>query len=364
MLTASGLLVGFAFAAKVADESTYVINVCGHDSVGLPLARSMNSVDAEYIEHHGVDNLIIPISLSEPKKTKRGDYAYCVDVVVHTILIKRCSPGHHLFQHLTEKLVALSIDWIQSEYGVQLRPRTCHMVGNPLYFADTIETPKSMAEVMKHAAELFQRKSSGSEAHCQEEQVIPDALNVMKAEATASPQPLIREVVSTPVIKKGFLVDGNARLYGPDGSGECSAKAPDSLAHIPQSLRERCQIIDTRNMGQFTGFPPETLKSDNTMQKVNPFNKPVTPTAASQKSDGADWSNFSMERTAEKMIVRFPLPDGVVSLRDIDLSATTDTLEINGSVIHLPVPIVADDVRAKLVKATRNLVVTCMIDFS
>ncbi|CAG9572853.1 conserved hypothetical protein [Leishmania major strain Friedlin] len=365
MLTVSGLMVGFAFAAKTADEScTYVVNVCGHDSVGPPLARSMNAVDAEYVEHHGVDNLIIPISVSEPKETKRGDYAYCVDVVVHTLLIKKCSRGHRLLEHLTEKLVTLSIEWIRSECGVQLLPRSCRIAGNPLYFDDTVDTPKSIASIIENAAELLQRKSNSSNSRKDEQDTIPDALNLRKAQVPESKQPLIREVISTPAIKKGFLVDGNARLYGPDGSSEGSSKAPDPLAHIPESLRERCRIIDTRNMEGLTASPAKTMKSVDKTANTHTSGTFVAPTSEPQGKDEANWARFSIERTGEKVIVRFLAPDSVSSLHDIDLSATKDTLEINGSVTQLPVPIVTDDVRAKFVKATRILVVTCLIDVS
>ncbi|GET88037.1 hypothetical protein, conserved [Leishmania tarentolae] len=365
MLTATGLLVGFAFSASTADESAiYIVNVCGHDSVGLPLARSMNTVDSEYVDNHGVDNLIIPICVSEPKETKSGEYKYCVDVVVHTLLIKRCSPGHHLLQHLTERLVTLSIEWIRNECGVQLLPRSCQIAGNPFYFADTFGPSKSMASIIEHATELFQRKSSSSDSQKGEQVTIPDALNLMKKQAPERKQPLIREVISTPAIKKGFLANGNARLYGPDGSSEGSGKTLDHLAHIPQSLREKCRIIDTRNMEEFTPPPAKTVKSVDKAPNMHFSGMAAKPASDPQKKDEPNWSRFSVERTGEKIIVRFLVPDSVSSLHDIDLSATKDTLEINGSVTQLPVPIVTDDVRAKFVKATRTLVVTCLIDLS
>ncbi|KAG5480618.1 hypothetical protein LSCM1_06322 [Leishmania martiniquensis] len=365
MLTASGLLIGFAFAAKTADESSsYIVNICGHDSVGPPLARSMNTVEDDYVEHHGVDNLIIPLSVSEPKETKSRDYAYSVDVVVHTLLIKKCRPGHHLFQHLTEKLVALSIEWVQKECGVQLLLRTCRIAGNPFYFSDIIDTSESMAEFVKHAADLLQMKSASTESRAEEDENIPDALNLAKAQVPERKQPLIREVVPSQAIKKGFLVDGNARLYGPDGSCEGSGKRPDPLSHIPPSLREKCRIIDTRNMGQLSVVPPKTPNSDGKASKPHSSSAPGTSNAGPRGKNEANWSRFVIERTEGNLIIRFSLPENVVSLRDIDLSATTGTLEINGSVTQLPVPIVADEVRAKLVKATRTLVVTCPIDVS
>ncbi|CBZ25818.1 conserved hypothetical protein [Leishmania mexicana MHOM/GT/2001/U1103] len=365
MLTASGLMVGFAFAASTVDEScSYVVNVCGHDSVGLPLARSMNAVDAEYVEHHGVDNLIIPISVSEPKETKSGDYAYCVDVVVHTLLIKKCCPGHRLLQHLTEKLVTLSIEWIRNECGVQLLPRSCRIAGNPFYFGDTVDTSKSVASIIEQAAGLLQRKSSSSDSRKDEQDTIPEALNLLKAQVPECKQPLIREVISTPGIKKGFLVDGNARLYSPEGSSEGSGKAPDPLAHIPESLRERCQIIDTRRMEELTAPPAKTPKSVDKTPSLHTSGTVAAPTSEPKRKDEANWTRFSIERTGEKVIIRFLVPDSVGSLHDIDLSATKDTLEINGSVTQLPVPIVTDDVRAKFVKATRILIVTCLIDLS
>ncbi|KAK7197944.1 pre-RNA processing PIH1/Nop17 [Novymonas esmeraldas] len=365
MRTPSGLLVGFAFAAKTVDESsTYVVNVCGHDSVGPPLARSMEAVNSEYVEHHGVDNLILPISVSEPRKTKHREYSYCVDVVVHTMLIVKCVPHHHLFQHLTEKLVVLALEWIQSECGVKLLPRTCQRVGNPFYFADVVETPRSLAEAVKEAAELLQRKPTASDAQQGEpESHIPDALNVTRAPAPEPRQPLIREVIATPAIKRGFLVDGGARLYGPEGSGEGRGKPLDPLAHIPQSLRDKCKVIDTRDMGEFSSSVNTHASQQETATKASPTRRCCSTPPTEQRADAkGEWTRLSMQQSDGSLVCRFAVPESIVSLRDVELSATSDALEINGTVVELPVSICSDGVRAKFVKHTRTLVVTCSID--
>lgn len=361
MLTCSGLLIGFAFAAESADETTtYIVNVCGHDSVGLPLARNMDAGTADYVEHHGIDNLIVPISVSEPQRTRSPEYAFCVDVVVHTLLIKKCTRGHHLFEHLTEKLLRLALEWIQTECGVQLLSRTCRLVGNPFYFAERSDAPKSVSDFMKLAADVLQKKSEVATAASTVQDPIPDALNLAKSEAPTRRQPLIQEVVSTPGIRKGFLTGGGARLYGPEGSKEGTGKAPDPLAHIPQSLRDKCRVIDTRNLGELGGVSAPASMDPSASKAALSAARTQAPAA----SLASRWSDCSFEQKDGKIVARFAVPDSFTSLHDVELSATRDALEIDGTVTRLPVPIVTDDVKARFVKSTRSLVVTCVIDVS
>jgi hypothetical protein len=363
MLTGSGLLIGFAYKAYAADEATtYVVNVCGHDSVGPPLAKSMNTVDDDYIEHNGVDNLIIPISVSEPMRTVKGNFAFCVDVVVHTVLIKKCTPKHHLFQHLTEKLLVLSMEWVQRECGVQLTRKGCAILGNPCYFSDVKGNGKDLEEVVRMAAELLKKDSANQMKDQETSTQLPDSLTLKKGERKESKRPYVQEVITSPGLKKGFLDDGKARLYGPEGSSEGLGKPPDPLAHIPESLRSKCRIIDTRNMEQ-------SLQQTAKGHEKSAAEPTLVPTAIQNASasgcsntEAAYWKEASFEKVGKALVVRFPVPEGVTSLRDVDLSATENTLEINGTVTKLPVSIDTDGVRAKFVRVSRVLVVTCPVD--
>ncbi|KPI89745.1 hypothetical protein ABL78_1125 [Leptomonas seymouri] len=364
MLTPSGLLVGFAYKALAVDETTlYVVNVCGHDSVGLPLARSMNAVGDNYIEHNGVDNLIIPISVGDPKPTTKGEFAFCIDVVVHTILIKKCISGHHLYQHLTEKLLNLSMEWVQRECGIQLLRKGCAVLGNPYYFASVKADMESLEKAMKMAAELLKSKEDqdreGDEVVSQH---LPDALKMKSNKPKESTKPLIQEVIASPGIKKGFLNSGSVRLYGPGGSSEGSGKAPDPLAHIPESLRSKCKIIDTRNMEQSLGQAAPSLEMPAATSTSQPKKAQEESTVHRGNLTNSQWKEVSFEQTDNTLVVRFTVPDGIASLRDVDLSATANALEINGVVTQLPVMVITDGVRAKFVKASRMLVVTCPID--
>ncbi|KPA82952.1 hypothetical protein ABB37_02697 [Leptomonas pyrrhocoris] len=364
MLTPFGLLVGFAYKAFAADGTTlYVVNVCGHDSVGLPLARSMNAVDDNYIEHNGVDNLIIPISVSEPKQTTKAEFAFCIDVVVHTVLIKKCVSGHHLYRHLTEKLLALSLEWVRSEWGVQLLRESCILLGNPYYFSDVKADAKSLKEVMKMAAELLDTKESQSRKGVEDASThLPDALNLKNHEPKESKKPLIQEVISSPGIKKGFLNGRNARLYGPEGSSEGTGKMPDPLAHIPESLRNKCKIVDTRNMEQSFGKETKSQEVPATTSTSHSYQAQKEHNANCDKLTNSKWKKVAFEQSNEKLVVRFVVPEDITSLHDVDLSATEKVLEINGVATQLPVRIVTDGVRAKFVKASHVLVVTCPID--
>lgn len=361
MLTPSGLLVGFAFKAFAADETTlYVVNVCGHDSVGLPLARSMNTVDESYVEHNGVDNLIIPISVSEPRRASKGDFAFCIDVVVHTMLIEKCTPAHHLYRHLTEKLLVLAMEWVQTECGVQLLRQGCCVLSNPFYYSDVQKEEKSMDRVMKMAAELLKAQTEASSTEENKNSTfLPNELNLKNDTSKGTKKPLIQEVIASPGLKKGFLNNKNTRLYGPEGSAEGTGKTPDPLAHIPESLRNKCRIIDTRALDQTPSATsdaqhvPAAVKTEATESQATA----ASPSAAVRGS--AAFKALSFDQAAGKLMVRFAVPEEFTSLRDVDLSATANTLEIDGAVTQLPVCIDADGVRAKFVKASRTLVVTC-----
>lgn len=60
--------IGFAFKVNTVNELTrFIVNVYGNDDVGLPLARNMNAIDDTYLDRFGIENLVIPISVSEAK---------------------------------------------------------------------------------------------------------------------------------------------------------------------------------------------------------------------------------------------------------------------------------------------------------
>lgn len=362
MLTPSGLLIGFAFQAYAADESTlYVVNVCGHDSVGPPLAKSMNPVDDTYIEHNGIDNLIVPISVSEPKRLSTGGFTFCIDVVVHTLLIKKCVSGHHLYQHLTEKLLVLSIEWVQTECGVQLLRQSCLLLGDPYYYSDVKRAVKSEDEILRMAAELLKEKKKPQRSEKELTSHLPDALNVSKDGMRVSSRPLIQEVVASPGLKKGFLKNGSAKLYGPHGSSEGSGKTPDPLSHIPESLRSKCKIIDTRDLDR----PCDVLTASADVSATPgglPRNKVSDAlTGSPMEYEQDEWRKGTVEQRESMLVVYFTVPDDVLTISDIDLSVSDKALGIDGVVTQLPVSIVTDSVRAKFVKRTRRLSVTCQI---
>lgn len=357
MIAPSGLDVGFAFKAKAKDgTSLFIVNVCGHDSVGFPLARNMNEVDQDYIQRYGVDNLIIPISVSEPKKTKDPDYSYCIDVVVHTFLVQMCVKGSHLYEHLIEKLSCLAIEWIQKECGVQLILSSCQLMGNPLYYSEVLPGERAIEDMLHMAQKLFTagQKTSGAPPEADN---IPDELRLNNEKASKK-KPVIQEVISTPGMKKGFLSNGGVQLYGPEGTIEGSGKAPDPLAHIPESLLKRCQVIDTRGMeGGATGSGIANIESAPTSAAATTEESCFDSTKDANRP--LEWPVMSMVRADNKIIVRFSAPNGTASLSDACLSISNNCIELNGYETKVPEKLDPDNVQAKFVKSTRTLVVTC-----
>ncbi|EPY33489.1 hypothetical protein AGDE_08258 [Angomonas deanei] len=346
----AALVDGFCFAAKASDEVTnYVVNVCGHESVGKPLSRSMDEVDEKYLDEFGVDNLVIPISVGVPQKIEKEGVDYVVDVVMHPWITERCRKPSRLLNHFVARIIALSLDWIKTECGVTLVEKTCRFIGTQ-YFGS--KTKKANEQSVKEAMEMFDKfLKEVKKDQPETEAPIPSDLKVSANRNEKPNKPLVQELPQTTTgIKKGFL-NGKQSLYGPEGSKEGDGPKYDPLGHIPESLRNKCKIIDTTKLGEPSNV---SVAQKSAPQKASPPPPPpqvekVLPPPKEEKSK-QDWILQSLTVESKIIVVEFCLAEHVAEKPPVDLEATEHTLELNDLVTDLPLPIDSDEVTAKFVK--------------
>ncbi|KAG8342777.1 putative pre RNA processing PIH1 Nop17 [Trypanosoma vivax] len=351
MLSTTKIEPGFCFESKAFDEKTLcVVNVCGHDSVGRALAKNMEVIPDSYLDDYGLDNLIIPISVGQPRKLSKK-YDISIDVVVHSSLVQRCVKSNRLFDHYVTRLTTLAIDWILQEAGIRLNTRTCRLIPGKKYFeSDTYNISQKLSEIAKTIemgmkGELNEQKDSSVEAleskfRCTNQQISSETKR----------SPLITEVPASTGIKKGFLND--ARLYGADGSSECSKPPPDPLMHIPEGLRKKCQIVDTRKLENGSSLP---LKSPLSMSTSN--DQPTC--AGSLAKPISEWSVESLNQVGGEIVIHLKPPNFVKSIKDVDLEASPECIDINKTTVSLPCRIDVNGVSAKFLKSSMVLVVRC-----
>ncbi|KEG13096.1 hypothetical protein DQ04_01221130 [Trypanosoma grayi] len=348
-----GAEAGFCFETVATDGKTVVVvNVCGHSSVGMALAKNMDAVTESYLDEHGVDNLIVPISVGSPVKCKDKKYAYVVDVVVHPFLTRRCVKSHHLFEHFITRLTNLAIEWILQECGMRLNVRGCRLIPDKAY----VESGKeAMHQMLSELAKTFEKetKCESVSTEANETASLPEKLklNASLKETETKRSPLISEMPVSSGIRKGFL--NEARLYGEGGSKECNQPPPDPLLHFPEGLRKKCQVIDTRQLVSTTTQAPETTSM---VSKNEGFK---APHPSPSKEPVQQWSVESVRCGETEIVVRLKPPLGVKSMKDVDLTASPDSIEVGETDVKLPRTISVDDVSAKFLKSSMTMIVTC-----
>jgi hypothetical protein len=442
-----GVEIGYALKTMAIDGATKVfINICGHPSVGLPLTRSMDPIPSpEYLDVHGVDNLVIPISVGDPDFFNASDAhaqkMVIIDVVVHVELTRRAAAGTNPRRDdLVSKLSTLAVQWVQQEAGLQIDKRTIKRlenvkykerpkrpqprVGEPL---DPKEAQQLEERIMRRTEDLYQNllKESESMAHLSAvpptEQgaglCLPSELKVNTASNPplgSKRAPMIVELGNsekkTPLIKKGFLNNAKTHLYGEEGTpeGVLPEGAGDPLGHIPKSLREKCKIIDTCIGAEAKPVPaPPEISGEEFLSQLSAVDaamrgtdpndarkmmrammneanslrekesRPVCPTSVAVQhvengatvendeplvapSEASGWSAASVQE-GSTLVIRLSCPPEVVRIADIDLNIDETRIDVdNGAFVYtLPVHIVVDSAKAKYVKATRTLIVTC-----
>lgn len=378
----AGYSAGFCFSAEAADGTTrFIVNVCGHPSIEPPLSRSMDAVPESFLDTHGLDNLIVPISVSPPRKCHGVKADYVVDVVVHPSVTARCLPSHRLSQHFLDKLTPLSLEWILQETGARLNGRTCKLLGVAQYVrggdekkggqsaAPDVEEIIRMAAEMANKAAVAAAEAGGATASAAADATdndaassLPPELRVTKEDAPAKKKKMVQEVIANPGIKKGFLNDNKKPLYGPNGTSEGSKPLYDPLSVIPESLRQKCRIIDTRE--------PAVKKSsgdDLLPTPPSPAQAPAPPapsalapsTASSAPPPSSKWTFVSAETAKGEIMVSFQTTAEKCKVSDVDLFVDGDFLEVDGYRVKMPSAFDEESLRAKFVKSTKTLQVTC-----
>ncbi|KAH9589123.1 PIH1 [Trypanosoma melophagium] len=357
MPSAAGVEAGFCFESLAEDKETLVVvNVCGHSSVGMALAKNMEPVPETYLDEYGLDNLIIPISVGPPQKYEGKKYNFVIDVAIHPSLTQRCVKSHHLFEHFVTRLTTLAIDWILQESGIRLNARYSRLFPDRKYFENSNENIRRIfSEIAKTVEKEIKKEGIQEKNH--EESFLPpelqldDSKNVTKTKRT----PLVTEMPKSSGIRKGFL--NNAQLYGSKGSSECNLPQPDPLLHLPEKLRNKCQVIDTRQLNSMT---TSTERKSSASTSKTPENKGSEITISDvSKEHSRQWTVLSVNCSEKEIVVRLYPPSGVTSMKDVNLTVTSDTIEVDNTLVQLPKSIAMDDVSAKFLKSSMTMIVTC-----
>lgn len=328
----NSMQTGFCLQGKCLDDKTVLlINVRGDESVGLPLTKNMDPIPSPaFIDHHGIDNLIVPIAVGDP--IQLADNSYAVDVVIHSEIISRVRPTHHLYDHLLSKVTTLVLQWVAQETGLRVNPKTVQLLPNPPAPIQKKQTMPSYDDLKKAAEDL----KAVLKEHKTEETSASPFLFEEKETKPQSSKPLIQEVTAASGLKKGFLAQSKGTLYGAQGSSEGNPpKAADPLSFMPESLRERCKIVDTRVPNQVASAP-----------KAGP--KPL-------------WSHEIEEYDSHITVKIYP-PPYVMSAADLDdISITRSGISINYDqyVVRLDRDFDSDNASAKFNKKQHVLLVTC-----
>ncbi|CCW64733.1 unnamed protein product [Phytomonas sp. EM1] len=346
---------GFCFSGVAIDERTkYIVNVCGNDALEKPLAKNMTPVPEQYLDERGIDNLIIPISVSDPLKLSASDYDYCIDVVVHSSVVSRCRKEHPLFEHFISRLIELSVEWIQKECGAVVQLKTCKPRDLNLFIPKGTSTgaPDPLIE-LKRAAEalsIASQKMASSEDN--ENIPIPDSLHCgATSKGTKGSSPLIQEVISNKGVQKGFLLQPKGRLYGEGGSSEGEGKVYDQLSHIPESLRKRCKVVNASELSSsIANVTPAAPAPRPSPRHIDPLSKPAR-----------EWKLLSLDHAENHVTVRLKPSDAILRLAEVDLSVTKQAIDVDSYHVDLPCMVDMDNVKAKYIKSSNVLLLTCSV---
>ena len=279
---------GFCFSVRLLDKDStkLFVNVCGHPDCGLPQTKSGQDILPELLDKQGIDNLAIPIDVSqvirEPsERDPKVDVAF-VDVVVSDAITNRCYPDHHFYQHFTERLTALALHWVKQETGLMLDMKTVKLLQNvKRKLGNKTKASESVARKANEMYEEMLRKQEEKDKEAaQEAAKLPDHFNLRAkpqagaasgvstgepqkggstdatpSAAPAKKKPMVVELDGAgnevkskeTAVKRGFLNQPNIKPLYPEGGtpeGNLPDGAGDPLGYLPKSLRSKVKTID------------------------------------------------------------------------------------------------------------------------
>mmetsp|Transcript_36636 Transcript_36636/g.114384 ORF Transcript_36636/g.114384 Transcript_36636/m.114384 type:complete len:381 (-) Transcript_36636:929-2071(-) len=272
---------GLVVKTKDVKGKKIFINLVMHDIVKMPVDVNMCEVAREHIAERGLSNLRVPLDVSDPRDTedKRGDKATAIDVMFNTFLLDRAMHGQGEIEgvptriYFQQELASLAIKDVEDVLKVGIDRNNfkilkCNYKGGakpePFPYVEGAwdkQQESSKASTRKRATGasegLTGPLSSNPPPIKKDDIAISEAIDADEICAVST----TRKKPSN-VVKKGFLMgDGAGKLYKNDdgtyGSNE-QAGAIDSseqmrqqqLAHLPESLRKKCAIVDTTKMSK------------------------------------------------------------------------------------------------------------------
>ena len=246
------------------------VNVCSHPRIDPVCGANLLPVSEEHLDTWGLGNARVPLLVGPTRAMLDSDGrdATAVDVLFHPAVVRRALTGGKSVtkEHFRDYLMDIATKNILEDHGIALAPgRTV-----PLEVAK-YKGPSGENKDNTHAFPVF---PEGEAAPSPPEEPAPmtatsersspsSSLSSSSGRASSGSSVRSESRNATPAsdarasstrarsMKKGFLSAGgkgeNAELY-PDGSAEGIPKPGeqyDPLGHIPESVRNKCHVIDT-----------------------------------------------------------------------------------------------------------------------
>ena len=246
------------------------VNVCSHPRIDPVCGANLQPVSEEHLDTWGLGNARVPLLVGPTRAMLDSDGrdATAVDVLFHPAVVRRALTGGKSVtkEHFRDYLMDIATKNILEDHDIALAPgRTV-----PLEVAK-YKGPNGENKDNTHAFPVF--PEGGAEPSPPEEPAPMTATSERSSPSSslssssggASSGSSVRSQSrnATPAsdarasstrarsMKKGFLSAGgkgeSAELY-PDGSAEGIPKPGeqyDPLGHIPESVRNKCHVIDT-----------------------------------------------------------------------------------------------------------------------
>jgi hypothetical protein len=235
------LTEGFCFSMRLLDgKSTKVfVNLCGHPDIGLPVTKGGATIEPNWIDFKGIDNLQIPIDVSdlayEPSDKEPEKKVGFVDVIVNCELTQRCVPSHPLYGHLTGRLIQLALHWVLQETGAKGDPTTVKILQNVKR-----KMSKKMKEkdaIHRRATQMYQEMLKKTAEHDQkvdsEASTLPDEFNLRKTPGASAAAKKVNPVAEAFVQQAhSTQEDGASPLLRESGKATTSSAAPKSTPSV------------------------------------------------------------------------------------------------------------------------------------
>eukprot|EP00658_Telonema_sp_P-2_P073013 TRINITY_DN6207_c0_g2_i2.p1 TRINITY_DN6207_c0_g2~~TRINITY_DN6207_c0_g2_i2.p1 ORF type:complete len:501 (+),score=167.25 TRINITY_DN6207_c0_g2_i2:147-1649(+) len=245
---------GFVIKARArSDQSKVFINVVAHEMVDMPLAANDKPVKESHLDEKGLESLRVPQFAGHAREDELARY---IDVVFHPCVVKRATEGP-LVKYFQQRLMLLSVPFVEQETGVLLDHRTVKPLQNVKYKSGggvNRRTPWPIPVESGGVTDAPKQKMNATRVDSAYHDLMgmsaqPERIHVHQGKLQGVPK--------RSVVKKGFLNSSKLKkqgtgMYGENGSGEgiLPEGAGDPMGWMPKKLRGMCNVVDTSKQSE------------------------------------------------------------------------------------------------------------------